>query len=86
MPTSGYDLLTIGGGLGGAALALVMARAGARVLVLERQPKFRDRVRGEFLPPWGVAEAQQLVIADLLRQSGHNVPQRRPACKMTQNP
>ncbi len=74
MSTSGYDLLTIGGGLGGAALALVMARAGARVLVLEREPTFRDRVRGEFLPPWGVAEAEQLAISDLLRQCGHTVP------------
>ena len=73
MSTSGYDLLTIGGGFGGAALALVMAKAGARVLVLEREQKFRDRVRGEFLPPWGVAEAQQLAISDLLRQCGHNV-------------
>lgn len=69
-----YDLLTVGGGLGGAALATVMAKAGARVLVLEREPKFRDRVRGEFLQPWGVAEAQQLGLADLLRQCGHNVP------------
>ncbi len=74
MSTSGYDLVTVGGGLGGAALALVMAKAGARVLVLEREPKFRDRVRGEFLPPWGVAEAQQLAISDLFRQCGHNVP------------
>jgi 2-polyprenyl-6-methoxyphenol hydroxylase-like FAD-dependent oxidoreductase len=74
MSTFDYDILTVGGGLGGAALATVMARAGARVLVLEREPKFRDRVRGEFLQPWGVAEAQQLAIADLLRQCGHNVP------------
>jgi 2-polyprenyl-6-methoxyphenol hydroxylase-like FAD-dependent oxidoreductase len=74
MSTSSYDLLTIGGGLGGAALATVMAKAGARVLVLEREPKFRDRVRGEFLAPWGVGEAQQLGIVDLLRECGHNVP------------
>src|SRR5262245_61088171 len=69
-----YDLLTVGGGLGGAALATVMAKARARVLVLERELRFRDRVRGEFLQPWGVAEAQQLDIADLLRQCGHDVP------------
>ena len=74
MSNSDYDVVTIGGGLGGAALALVMAKAGARVLILEREPKFRDRVRGEFLPPWGVAEAQQLAISDLLRECGHNVP------------
>jgi menaquinone-9 beta-reductase len=73
MSTTGYDLVIVGGGIGGAALAMVMAKAGARVLVLEREPKFRDRVRGEFLAPWGVAEAQQLGIVHLLRECGHNV-------------
>ena len=74
MSTSHYDVVTVGGGLGGAALAMAMAKAGARVLILERETKFKDRVRGEFLAPWGVAEAQQLGVADLFRQSGHNVP------------
>ena len=74
MSTSHYDVVTVGGGLGGAALAMAMAKAGARVLILERETKFKDRVRGEFLPPWGVAEAQQLGVADLLRKSGYNVP------------
>jgi 2-polyprenyl-6-methoxyphenol hydroxylase-like FAD-dependent oxidoreductase len=69
-----YDLLIVGGGLGGAALAKVMADAGARVLVLERERQFKDRVRGEFLAPWGVAEAQQLAIADLLRGCGCDAP------------
>ena len=74
MSTSHYDIVTVGGGLGGAALAMVMAKAGARVLILERETKFKDRVRGEFLAPWGVAEAQQLGVVDLFRKSGHNVP------------
>ena len=74
MATYDYDLLTVGGGLGGAALAKVMAEAGTRVLVLEQEPKFRDRVRGEFLAPWGVAEAWQLGIADLFQQCGCDVP------------
>src|SRR6476620_1985638 len=74
MSTSHYDAVTVGGGLGGAALAMAMAKAGARVLILERETKFKDRVRGEFLAPWGVAEAQQLGVADLFRKSGHNVP------------
>ena len=56
------------------ALGMAMAKAGARVLILEREAKFKDRVRGEFLAPWGVAEAQQLGVADLFRKSGHNVP------------
>ena len=37
-----------------------MAEKGLRVLVLERDREFRDRVRGEALLPWGVAEARQL--------------------------
>jgi menaquinone-9 beta-reductase len=57
MPAYDYDLIIAGGGLGGAALAKVMAGAGAKVLVLERELKFKDRVRGEFIPPWGIVEA-----------------------------
>jgi 2-polyprenyl-6-methoxyphenol hydroxylase-like FAD-dependent oxidoreductase len=66
MNISRFDLLTVGGGLGASALALSMAKHGARVLVLERETQFRDRVRGEALPPWGVAEAKELGIADVL--------------------
>jgi 2-polyprenyl-6-methoxyphenol hydroxylase-like FAD-dependent oxidoreductase len=66
MNSSHFDLVTVGGGLGASALAIAMARRGARVLVLEKEPAFRDRVRGEYLSPWGVAEAKELGIADLL--------------------
>jgi 2-polyprenyl-6-methoxyphenol hydroxylase-like FAD-dependent oxidoreductase len=74
MTTYDYDILTVGGGLGGAALAKVMAEAGMRVLILEQESKFRDRVRGEFLAPWGVAEARQLGVADLFQRCGCDVP------------
>ncbi len=68
----GYDIVTVGGGLGGSALAKAMAERGARVLVVERETQFKDRVRGEALAPWGVAEAQQLGLFDLLRERwGH---------------
>ncbi len=67
--SSQFDLITVGGGLGASALAISMARRGARVLVLEKELQFRDRVRGEALAPWGVAEARELGIADLLLQS-----------------
>ena len=53
-----FDLITVGGGLAGAALARSLAEKGARVLVIERDEKFKDRVRGEMLVPWGVAEAE----------------------------
>lgn len=75
MNISRFDLVTVGGGLGASALALSMAKHGTRVLVLERETQFRDRVRGEALPPWGVAEAKELGIADvLLRTCAKEVP------------
>src|SRR5215211_5470230 len=62
-----YDIITVGGGLGGSALAKAMAEHGKRVLILERETQFRDRVRGEFVTPWGVAEASALGIYELIR-------------------
>jgi 2-polyprenyl-6-methoxyphenol hydroxylase-like FAD-dependent oxidoreductase len=44
-----FDLVVVGGGLAGASLAKSMAEHGARVLVLERDEQFRDRVRGEMM-------------------------------------
>jgi len=61
-----YDVITIGGGLAGGALAKTVAEAGFRVLVLERLLVFRDRVRGEALYPWGVAEARTLGLYQFL--------------------
>jgi 2-polyprenyl-6-methoxyphenol hydroxylase and related FAD-dependent oxidoreductases len=67
--SNAFDVVTVGGGMGASALAMAMARGGARVLVLEKETKFRDRVRGEALTPWGVAEARKLGIADLLLET-----------------
>ena len=67
MASETYDIITVGGGLGGAALAKVMAEHGARVLVVEREKQFKDRVRGEAMLSWGVAETQALGLYDLLR-------------------
>lgn len=69
MSTS-YDLCIAGGGLGGAALAINMAGQGAKVLVVEHERQFKDRVRGELMFPWGYAEAQALGIADCLAEAG----------------
>ena len=65
-----FDLIIVGGGIGGSALASVMARAGKSVLLLEKQDAYLDRVRGEWMAPWGVAEARRLDLYDLLRASG----------------
>jgi 2-polyprenyl-6-methoxyphenol hydroxylase-like FAD-dependent oxidoreductase len=69
MNSHSFDLVTVGGGLGASALAVSMARAGARVAVFEKETEFRDRVRGEAVAPWGVAEAKELGIADLLLET-----------------
>ena len=70
MASTSYDIITIGGGLGGAALAKVMAESGARVLVLESETRFRDRVRGEVMVSWGVAEAKELGIYEIMMAAG----------------
>jgi 2-polyprenyl-6-methoxyphenol hydroxylase-like FAD-dependent oxidoreductase len=46
-----------------------MAEHGARVLVLEREQHFRDRVRGEGMHAWGVPEARALGIYERLRET-----------------
>lgn len=62
-----YDIIIAGGGLAGATLGLVASREGARVLIVEAEPAFRDRVRGEGLHPWGMVEAERLGVLDVLR-------------------
>ena len=64
--TEKYDLVIVGGGIAGGGLATVMARAGKRVLLLEKTAEFRDMVRGEWLAPWGVAEAKRTGLYDVL--------------------
>src|SRR5215472_2837139 len=61
-----FDVVTVGGGMGASALAIALARRGVKVLVLEKEKRFQDRVRGEALVPWGVAEARQLNIERVL--------------------
>jgi 2-polyprenyl-6-methoxyphenol hydroxylase-like FAD-dependent oxidoreductase len=62
-----YDLVTVGGGLAASAVAKAMAERGARVLIVEREREFRDRVRGEALAPWGVAELAALGLLDAVQ-------------------
>jgi menaquinone-9 beta-reductase len=68
-----YDLIVVGGGFAGASLAQRMAKSGVRVVVLEQEPEFRDRIRGECLQPWGVGEARQLGVADALRTCANEI-------------
>jgi 2-polyprenyl-6-methoxyphenol hydroxylase-like FAD-dependent oxidoreductase len=65
-----YDIITVGGGLGGAALGKAMAERGYKVLIAERETQFKDRVRGEYMFPWGVAEAKELGLYDAMKSAG----------------
>ena len=70
-----YDAIVVGGGLAGSALADQLARSGHRVLVLERETKFKDRVRGENMMPWGVSAAKRLgFLDDLVAARGNMAP------------
>jgi 2-polyprenyl-6-methoxyphenol hydroxylase-like FAD-dependent oxidoreductase len=65
-----YDVVIVGGGIGGGALATVLARSGVAVLVLERELEYRDVVRGEWIAPWGVVDVQKLGLYELYRAAG----------------
>jgi 2-polyprenyl-6-methoxyphenol hydroxylase-like FAD-dependent oxidoreductase len=67
-----YDVAIAGGGLGGAALAKNMAEQGAKVLVIEHERQFKDRVRGEAMFPWGYAEVQALGAVDCFAEAGRH--------------
>ena len=56
----------VGGGIAGSALAAVIARHGVATTVLEQQQDYRDRVRGEYLSVWGVAELQRMRLAEAM--------------------
>jgi 2-polyprenyl-6-methoxyphenol hydroxylase-like FAD-dependent oxidoreductase len=64
------DIVVVGGGIAGSAFAKAASERGLRVTVLERQTAYRDKVRGEFMHPWGVAEARRLGVEDALLGSG----------------
>ncbi|WP_181782727.1 NAD(P)/FAD-dependent oxidoreductase [Pseudonocardia pini] len=68
--TGTADVVVVGGGIAGSALATVLAREGRDVLLLEKETAYRDKVRGEFLSCWGVEEALRLGLEDVLLGAG----------------
>jgi 2-polyprenyl-6-methoxyphenol hydroxylase-like FAD-dependent oxidoreductase len=70
------DVVVVGAGIAGGAIATALARGGLEVVVLERTLQHEDRVRGEYMHPWGVAEVQRLGLYDELLAAGATVLQR----------
>ncbi len=67
------DVAIVGGGIAGGALASALAHDGLEVVVLEASERYEDRVRGESLMPWGVAEARGLGVEKLFLDAGARV-------------
>ena len=66
------DAVIVGAGIAGSALAFSLAGSGHIVMLLEKSTVHVDRVRGEFIVPWGVAEAKALGVLDVLENAGGN--------------
>jgi len=60
------EVVIIGGGVAGCALATRLARSGRSVIVLEKERVYRDQIRGEAIMPWGYLEAVGLGLADVI--------------------
>jgi salicylate hydroxylase len=65
--TAGAPILIAGGGIGGLALALALARLGHRSIVLERQQAPAEAGAGIQLGPNGVRALQHLGVGEALR-------------------
>lgn len=69
-----FDVIIVGGGLAGCALGANLAKRGLTVEILERETEYVDRVRGEWMAPWGVAEAKELGLYDkFIAAGGHHI-------------
>jgi 2-polyprenyl-6-methoxyphenol hydroxylase-like FAD-dependent oxidoreductase len=69
MITPDFDVIVVGGGIAGSSVGGVLASGGLSVLVIEKESRFRDRVRGEGTWPWGVSHALQVGLGELFAQA-----------------
>ena len=65
-PFNESDVLIVGAGVAGCALAVALGKQGRKVTLLERSLKEPDRIVGELLQPGGVQALEQLGLLDCL--------------------
>ncbi|MFN8475214.1 MAG: FAD-dependent oxidoreductase [Anaerolineae bacterium] len=75
-----FDVVVIGAGLAGSAAATHLARAGARVLLLEAEAFPHDRLCGEFLSPESAPMLERLGASDAVAAAG---PSRMTEARVT---
>ncbi len=66
-----YDVIIVGAGPAGSALAAYLAREGYRVLLLEKQRFPRDKVCGDFVSPRGLAFLRDLGCMSEIERTGY---------------
>jgi 2-polyprenyl-6-methoxyphenol hydroxylase-like FAD-dependent oxidoreductase len=73
--THHFDICIVGGSIAGSAAATTLACEGYSVALIEREAAFRDKARGEGIHPWGMDEAEDLDLLDVIRAGGaHPLP------------
>ena len=60
------DVVVVGAGVFGCAMAFALAKQGRSVLLLERSLREPDRIVGELLQPGGCSALQQLGLGECL--------------------
>lgn len=60
------DVVVVGAGIAGCAIAVALGRQGRSVILLERSLKTPDRIVGELLQPGGVQALEKLGLRDCL--------------------
>ena len=69
-----FDVVIVGSGIAGGALATMLARGGKQVLLRERTEAYKDIVRGEWIAPWGLIDAKKAGLSAVLAGvSTHNL-------------